>query len=107
MTRHALTDAHWTIIEPFCPCKQTDHGQTGCDLRLFMEAVLLIVRTGAKWRELPEDFGRWNSVLKYFLRWVKADFFLCMFRSLATDSHFNYELIDGSIVKVHCSGKGA
>ncbi len=66
MNRRVLTDAQWAMIEPFCLGKASDPGQTGCDPRLFMEAVLWIVRTGAQWRELPGEFGKWNSVFKAF-----------------------------------------
>lgn len=93
MTRHVLTDAQWAIIEPFCLGKATDPGQTGRDPRLFMEAVLWIVRTGAQWRELPVEFGKWNSVFKRFRRWVKADAFYSMFRTLAADADFEYAMI--------------
>ena len=55
MTRHVLTDAQWAIIEPFCLGKATDPGQTGREPRLFMEAVLWIVRTGAQWRDPQLD----------------------------------------------------
>ena len=75
MTRRVLSDAQWAIIEPFTLGKQSDPGQTGRDPRLFIEAVLWIVRTGAQWRELPGEFGKWNSVFKRFRRWVKADVF--------------------------------
>jgi hypothetical protein len=49
LTRRVLTDAQWAIIEPFCLGKTTDPGQTGGDPRLFIEAVLWIVRTGASY----------------------------------------------------------
>jgi len=107
LTRRVLTDAHWAIVEPFCLGTPKHPGQTGRDPRLFIEAVLWIVRTGAQWRELPEEFGKWNSVFKRFRRWVKADAFYSMFRALTADADFEYAMIDGSIVKVHRSGQGA
>lgn len=107
MTRRVLTDAQWIIIEPFCLGKSTDPGQTGRDSRLFLEAVLWIVCTGAQWRELPDEFGKWNSVFKRFRRWVKADIFHHMFKVLASDADLEYAIIDGTIVKVHRSGQGA
>ena len=87
MTRFVLTDAQWAIIEPYCLGKATDPGQTGRDPRLFMEAVLWIVRTGAQWRDLPNEFGNWNSVFKRFRRWVKADVFHRMFKALYPAQH--------------------
>lgn len=107
MTRRVLSDAQWALIEPFCLGKKRDPGQTGRDPRLFMEAVLWIVRTGAQWRELPQELGKWNSVFKRFRRWVHADVFYRMFKTLASDADFEYAMIDGTIVKVHRSGQGA
>jgi len=107
LTRRVLSDGQWAIIEPFSLGKKRDPGQTGRDPRRFMEAVLWIVRTGAQWRELPGEFGKWNSVFKRFRRWVKADAFYRMFKVLASDSDFEYAMIDGTIVKVHRSGQGA
>jgi transposase len=107
LTRRVLSDAHWAIIEPFTLGKKRDPGQTGCDPRLFVEAVLWIVRTGAQWRELPVEFGKWNSVFKRFRNWVRADAFYQMFKALAEGADFEYAMIDGTIVKVHRSGQGA
>ena len=107
MTRRVISDAQWGIIEPFCLGKKSDPGQTGRDARLFMEAVLWIVRTGAQWRELPGEFGKGNSVFKRFRRWVQADAFYRMFKVLSSGSDFEYAMIDGTIVKVHRSGQGA
>ncbi|WP_083825523.1 transposase [Roseobacter litoralis] len=94
------------MIEPFCRRTSKHAGQTGRDSRLCIEAALWIVHTGAKGRELPKEFGKWNSILKRFRRWVKADAFYRMFRALSSGVNFEYATIDGSIVKVHRSGQG-
>ena len=43
------------------------------DNRLFVEAVPWIVRTGSPWRDLPEEFGKWNTVFKRCGDRVKTD----------------------------------
>mgnify|MGYP002683563612 CR=1 FL=1 len=107
LIRTVLTDAQWATISPHCLGRECDPGRTGPDPRLFVEAVLWIARTGCPWRDLHEDFGKWNSVFKRFRRWVKADAFYSMFRALAEDTDFEYTMIDGTIVKVHRHGQGA
>src|SRR3954452_1327498 len=70
MDRFVLTDAQWAKMEPRCLGKPGDPGRSGKDNRLFVEAVLWIVRTGSPWRHLPVLFGNWNSVFTRFRDWV-------------------------------------
>ncbi len=106
MTRLTLSDAQWAKIEPYCAGKETDVGRTAVNNRLFIEAVLWIVRTGRPWRDLPPEFGNWNSVYKRCRRWVKSDRFSKLFDAL-NDSDLEYALIDGTIVRVHRHGQGS
>ena len=70
-TRHALTDAQWDRIQNLLPGKEGDPGRSGSDNRRFVDAILFILKTGVPWRDLPERFGKWNSVWKRFGRWCK------------------------------------
>src|SRR3954463_14579222 len=70
--RFVLSDTVWQKIEALLPGKKTDRGVTARDNRLFLEAVLWRVRAGLPWRDLPAEFGHWNSVFTRFRRWARA-----------------------------------
>ena len=59
------------------------------------------------WRDLPQDFGNWNSVFQRFRRWVRSGVFDQMFEALSADADFEYVIVDGTIVRVHQHGSGA
>lgn len=107
MARLILIDRQWALIEPYCLGKTSDPGQTGSDGRMFIEAVLWIARTGAPWRDLPAEFGNWNSVFKRFRRWVLRGVFERIFGALSEACDMEYAMVDGTIVKVHRHGQGA
>ena len=105
--RNVISDRMWVLMEPECLGKPTDPGRTGSDGRLFMEAVLWIARTGSPWRDLPERFGKWNTVFKRFREWVKRDVFYRIFSALSEEPDMEYAMVDGTIVKVHRHGQGS
>jgi transposase len=107
LDRRLLSDAQWERVAPLLPGKVGDPGRSGGDNRLFLEAVLWMVRTGAPWRDLPELFGSWNSVFRRFRRWAQAGAFERLFHILSGDPDFEYALIDGTIIRVHQHGTGA
>ena len=73
MDRFVLTDAQWAKMAPHCLGKPGDPGRSGNDNRLFVEAILWIVRTGSPWRDMPSSFGNWSSIYTRFRDWVAAD----------------------------------
>ncbi len=107
LDRLMLSDGQWEQLKDLVPGKAGDAGATGRDNRLFVEAVLWIARTSAPWRDLPRDFGLWNSVWKRFSRWSEKGVWERLFNALADDPDFEYVIVDGTIVRVHQHGTGA
>ncbi len=105
--RFVISDAAWEQVAPLLPGKVGDRGVTARDNRLFLEAVLWRVRTGLPWRDLPPEFGNWNSVFQRFRRWVRAGVFERVFERWSCEPDFEYVLIDGTIVTAHQKASGA
>ncbi|MBP7645418.1 MAG: transposase [Comamonas sp.] len=94
-------------MSPLCLGKVGDRSRSGSDNRLFVEAVLWIVRTGSPWRDFPKEFGKWNTVFKRFRDWVKADVFQKLFDAVSMQPDMEYAMVDATIVWVHPHGQGA
>ena len=105
--RKQLRDEQWKRIEGLLPAKASDPGRSGEDNRLFVEAVLWIARTGSPWRDLPAEFGRWNSAYQRFARWSRAGVWHRIFAALADERGFREVFIDSTIVRAHQHAAGA
>ena len=107
--RHELSDAQWERIELLLPGKPGDPGRSGEDNRLFVNAVIWLAKTGAPQRDLPERFGKWNSVFQRFNRWCKRGVWERVFEALHLDPDLEHLLLDSTVVRAHqhaAAGKG-
>src|ERR1700722_16315193 len=75
LRRHEISNDQWEAIQDLVPGKEGDPGATAAENRLFGNALRWIAKTGAPWRDLPERFGKWNSVFQRFSRWCKSGVF--------------------------------
>ena len=76
------------------------------NMRQFVEAVHWIVRTGAAWRYLPAEYGKWNSVFRRFSRWAEAGLWQAVFEALR-DPDLEWVLLDSTVVRAHQHAAGA
>ena len=102
-----LKEHHWQRIEALLPGKRSDPGRSCFNNRRFVEAVLYIARTGLPWRDLPEQFGSWNSVCRRFCRWSDKGVWERIFAELAKRGDLKEVSIDSTAVRVHQHGAGA
>lgn len=100
MRRHELSEREWKLVEPHTLGQPGRAGGTGADNRLFVNAVIWRVRTGVSWRDLPERFGKWNSVARRFRRWAQAGAWQKLFEAVQ-EPDWEWVLIDSTTVKAH------
>lgn len=76
------------------------------NLRTMIEGMLYRMRVGCPWRDLPPDFGCWNSIYQQFNRWSSKNKLMQIFNALVQEPDLEWEFIDGSIVKAHQHSAG-
>lgn len=75
-------------------------------IRLFLEAVYWMARSGAQWRFLPSEYGGWNGVYQKFERWSELGVWKRMFHYFSRDSDMEWLMIDSTIVRANASANG-
>lgn len=68
MPRKLLTEESWSKLKPIMLQMQIYDKP---DLRNTVEGILYRIRVGCPWRDLPEEFGRWDKIYKRFNEWSK------------------------------------
>ena len=107
--RYELSDDQWGKIKDLLPGKRSDPGRTARNNRTFINGVLWVLRSGARWSDLPERYGKYKTVHKRFTRWAKSGVWEKVFESLLEDQDNAYIMLDSSLVKAHqqaATGKG-
>lgn len=104
MLRLMLKDETWSKFLPIL-------GQIGINfkpqLRLTFEGILWKLRTGAPWRDLPDQFGPWSSVYNRFNEWSKAGKWQALFFAVRSELDDEWNFIDGTIISAHQHSTGA
>jgi transposase len=98
--RHALSDEQWEKIKGLLPGKPGDPGRTAAVNRLVVDAVLYVLKTGIPWEDLPDRFGKPNSVWKRFDRWCASAVWERIAAAL-NDPDLEEVQLDSSSVKAH------
>jgi transposase len=113
LLRHRMTDREWGSIHDLFPAPART-GRPPRDRREIMDAIFWILRTGAPWRDLPEEFGPWATTWDLFDKWNDdgtLDAILSRLRAAPIDAgEVDDDLwcVDGSVVRAaRCAAGGA
>jgi transposase len=106
MKREYINEDAWRKIFSFLKKLQRIYAGSEKKCKQFFEALYWIGRTGSQWRELPSQYGRWNSIYKRFNAWSKKNIFDALLAFFAQDADLEYIMIDATIMRAHACSAG-
>ncbi len=113
MTRGAvLTDEMWARIEPLLPPQKGRMGPPFRPHRQVVEGAIYRLRTGVPWRDLPAEFGAWQTVHRRHYQWSADGTWDRVLAQLQADADARGQLdwavsVDSTIARVHQHGATA
>ena len=70
-----LTNEQWQLVQCILPedtVREDGRGRPWSDRRKVLEGVLWILRTGARWQDLPPRYGPYQTAHRRFQLWVRS-----------------------------------
>jgi transposase len=110
-----IKDEQWAIVRPLLPkrvIRADGRGRPRINDREILNGILWILRTGARWQDLPERYPPYQTCHRRFQEWVQAGVFENVLRALVKDVKERGKLdltecfIDGSFVIAKKGGAG-
>ena len=111
MARYEVTDEQWDLLKGLFP--RQGRGGRWLDHRKVLNGMLWILRSGAPWRDLPERYGKWQSVHHRFVRWRRDGTFDRVLKALqirldkAGKIDWDLWLVDGTNIRASRAAAGA
>lgn len=113
MGRHELSDTQWRQLAPHLPPEKPRVGRPAHPHRRIIDGILWILATGAPWRDLPAQYGSWQTVSSRFYRWRRAGIWSRILGSLQEQADrrgqldWSVHFIDSTMVRAHQHAAGA
>lgn len=97
--RYELTHAQSLRFSPLLPGKKGDPGRSAVDNRLFANACLWVLCSGARWHDLPDRNGKWKSDHNRFGRWAEKGVWERIFTDIIEDPNNTYVTLDTTLIR--------
>jgi len=109
LARNLMSDEEWAFFEHFIHAIRAPNGRKPTNHRLVLDGIFWIARTGAPWRDLPEEFGKWSSVYRQFRRWTLAGLWERIMDALNESGAVPdaLQMVDSTVIRAHHQAAGA
>jgi len=101
-----LTDAQWALIAPLLPSSVGRRGRQFRDDRRVVEGIIYRYRCGLPWRDVPREFGAWQTLWKRHRRYSGDGTWDQVLAALLTSADaariVNWDTsVDSTIIRAH------
>src|SRR3546814_12502696 len=105
-----LSDAAWARIEPLMPAPSVKGGRPFQEHRRVLEGIIWRYRTGSPWRDLPAEFGPWQTAWKRHRRFSGDGTWDRIYAELLADADAAGEIdwavsVDSTVNRAHQHAK--
>ena len=104
-----LSEAEWRVLKDLLPIEPSmrGRGRRPTENRSVLNGILWRLRCGAPWRDVPEKYGKWNTIYRRFRRWSEAGTWeivsITLAEMMADTGHYS---IDSTTVRAQVSAAG-
>jgi len=104
-----MAERDWEIALEAFRASLPRRGEKSCHDHKFLKALHYFSVNNITWRGLPEKFGHWNSIWKWFWRLSRSGVFELFFETLASLSQLAHlvQMFDSAVGRAHVSAVGA
>jgi transposase len=101
--RQELSDAQWQLIAPHLPPPKRT-GRPRADDRKTLEGILWVLRSGARWQDVPREYGSPTTCWRRLREWEEAGVWETLWRVILSALQAEQKLdwaqafLDGSFV---------
>lgn len=100
-----LSDADWRRLEPLLP--RGRRGAHRVDDRRVISGIMHMLRSGARWRDCPPEYGPYTTIYNRFNRWSRQGVWFAIFEALTGSTGIvGTVAIDSTHIKAHRSAGG-
>ncbi len=102
-----LRNGQWEKLEAFIPGGRKGKRGPRPENRQFMNAVLWVARSGGRWDDVPDRFGKYQTVKRRYYRFIERGVFDAMFAAVSDDADLEWLMIDSTTIRAHQQAAGA
>ncbi len=84
MQKAFLSDEQWLKIQPLLP-QMRSRGRPWADNRRVLEGILWVLKTGARWRDLPQEYPSASTCWRRLRQWEERGIWLQIWRQFLSE----------------------